>query len=411
MATKVSAFNTSGTNQRATTVVGLAFRSATDGELYVVEGDETGGLPVTVVSGGSSLTNVNLSQVAGATVLTDYGATTTTAQRVVANISVAGAAVAAGNPVHVTPGTGAVFAVSATALPLPTGAATEATLSSLNSKVTAVNTGAVVVASSALPTGASTEATLAALNAKVTAVDTGAVVVSSSALPTGAATETTLAGIRTRQDVVDHGATATAQRVAAQLGVGGAAADANSGAASANTLRTVLATRHEAAATPLASRPSNGTSFADFGAGATASTTLRTESNVALAGVAASTGTGASGTGVQRVVLANESSPRVGRSIVTTARNDYSSVNVTTGAWVQLSASLSAIVSRVQVFDSSGQTLEIGIGAAASETRLFIVPPGGIDIDAAIAASTRISIRAISATASSGEIDANFIGN
>lgn len=71
---------------------------------------------------------------------------------------------------------------------LPTGAATEATLSTLNGKVTAVNTGAVVVSSSALPTGASTEATLSTLNGKVTAVNTGAVVVSSSALPSGAST-------------------------------------------------------------------------------------------------------------------------------------------------------------------------------------------------------------------------------
>lgn len=48
--------------------------------------------------------------------------------------------------------------VSVASLPLPSGAATEATLSSLNGKVTAVNTGAVVVASSALPSGASTAA-------------------------------------------------------------------------------------------------------------------------------------------------------------------------------------------------------------------------------------------------------------
>lgn len=83
--------------------------------------------------------------------------------------------------------------VSAASLPLPTGAATEATLSSLNGKVTACDTGAVVVSSSALPTGAATEATLSTLNGKVTACDTGAVVVSSSALPSGAATEATLA--------------------------------------------------------------------------------------------------------------------------------------------------------------------------------------------------------------------------
>lgn len=42
--------------------------------------------------------------------------------------------------------------VSATALPLPTGASTETTLSALNTKVTAVNTGAVTI-STALPAG------------------------------------------------------------------------------------------------------------------------------------------------------------------------------------------------------------------------------------------------------------------
>ena len=99
--------------------------------------------------------------------------------------------------------TGAVVVSSST---LPTGAATESTLSSLNAKVTAVNTGAVVVSSSALPSGASTEATLSSLNAKVTAVDTGAVVVSSSALPTGAAAESTLSSLNAKVTAVDTGA-------------------------------------------------------------------------------------------------------------------------------------------------------------------------------------------------------------
>jgi hypothetical protein len=86
-------------------------------------------------------------------------------------------------------------AITAASLPLPTGAATESTLSTLNGKVTAVNTGAVVISSSALPTGAASESTLSALNTKVTACNTGAVVVSSSALPTGAATEATLSSL------------------------------------------------------------------------------------------------------------------------------------------------------------------------------------------------------------------------
>lgn len=141
--------------------------------------------------------------------------------------------------------------VSVASLPLPTGAATEATLATraseatlaaLDAKVTAVDTDNVTVTASALPAGAATEAkqdagnatlttiegkiaplgqaasaashpvviasdqsavpvsgtvatsngatevTLAALNAKVTAVDTGNVTVAASALPTGAST-------------------------------------------------------------------------------------------------------------------------------------------------------------------------------------------------------------------------------
>ena len=89
-----------------------------------------------------------------------------------------------------------------TSLPLPTGAATSAlqttgnnSLSSIDSKITAVNTGAVVVSSSVLPTGAATSAlqttgnnSLSSIDSKITAVNTGAVVVSSSVLPTDAST-------------------------------------------------------------------------------------------------------------------------------------------------------------------------------------------------------------------------------
>jgi hypothetical protein len=78
---------------------------------------------------------------------------------------------------------------------LPTGAATEASLSSVDGKIIACNTGAVTVASSALPTGAATEASLSSVDGKITACDTGSVTVASSALPTGAATESSLASV------------------------------------------------------------------------------------------------------------------------------------------------------------------------------------------------------------------------
>lgn len=69
--------------------------------------------------------------------------------------------------------------VSAATLPLPSGAATSAkqdtaiaSLSSIDGKITAVNTGAVVVSSSALPSGASTSALQTTGNSSLSSIDT-----------------------------------------------------------------------------------------------------------------------------------------------------------------------------------------------------------------------------------------------
>ncbi len=99
--------------------------------------------------------------------------------------------------------TGAVV-VSSSAL--PSGAASESSLAGLNAKVVTADTGNVVVASSALPAGAASESSLAGLNAKVVACDTGAVVVSSSALPAGAASESSLSAINGKVTACDTGA-------------------------------------------------------------------------------------------------------------------------------------------------------------------------------------------------------------
>lgn len=74
---------------------------------------------------------------------------------------------------------------------------------------------------------------------------------------------------------------------------------------------------------------------------------------------------------------------------------------ITNGAWVQLIASTAAAAKGLTIFDSSGYGIEIGTGAAASESRKLIVPPGGHSgfIPLAIPAGTRVSARAISTTA------------
>ena len=109
--------------------------------------------------------------------------------------------------------------------------ATESTISSLNSKVTAVNTGAVVVSSSALPAGGATSAlqttcnsSLSSIDGKITACDTGSisgtVAVSgvsgnvacthaSLPLPSGASSEATLSTINGKITACDTSALAT----------------------------------------------------------------------------------------------------------------------------------------------------------------------------------------------------------
>lgn len=82
---------------------------------------------------------------------------------------------------------------------------------------------------------------------------------------------------------------------------GAAPFDTNSGAAAATTLRTVLATRHEAAATPLSLRLSDGTNFI---------TNLATNLTQ-LGGNAVSAGNGVSGTGTLRVTIASDSTGTV----------------------------------------------------------------------------------------------------
>lgn len=205
--------------------------------------------------------------------------------------------------------------VSAASLPLPTDAATQTTLAALNAKVTAVNTGAVVVSSSALPTGAATEVTLASIDSKITAVNTGAVTIS-AALPAGA-----------------------------------------------NTIGAVT---------------QSGTWTVQPGNTANTTAWLVTQA---------------------------------GKTAVTFATNDYSSTTVTASAYTELISSLSANISEVEIFDSSGEFLYLATGGSGSETNKIIITAGGNGrIPLSIVSGTRVSIKALSASASTGRIVVNFYG-
>lgn len=81
----------------------------------------------------------------------------------------------------------------------------------------------------------------------------------------------------------DYGLSSGAVRTAAQIGNATGEADFNSGTAGAQTLRTVLATRHEDSATPVSVRPSDGTNFLEVEGLAASQKTLASLTNNALA--------------------------------------------------------------------------------------------------------------------------------
>jgi len=110
-----------------------------------------------------------------------------------------------------------------------------------------------------------------------------------------------------------------------------------------------------------------------------------------------------------RQTLAAGSSGDVGKYSILTVRNVYSSTNVTTAAWVQLVSAMPQSASEIEVFDSSGQTLKIGFGASGSEVTQFqIIPGGNGKVPIRVPSGARVSIRSISGTASTGELDINF---
>lgn len=111
--------------------------------------------------------------------------------------------------------------------------------------------------------------------------------------------------------------------------------------------------------------------------------------------------------GAQAVILAEDTF-----EYSTSIRNDYASVNVTTGAWVQLLADTGATAIRaLTLFDSGGYSMELGVGAAMSEVRTLLIPPGGFNgqIELDIPVNSRLSIRAVGTpTVSVGELIINL---
>lgn len=91
-------------------------------------------------------------------------------------------------------------------------------------------------------------------------------------------------------------------------------------------------------------------------------------------------------------------------------RTLYTGSNVTTGGWTEVVASTSAQVSSIEIFDSSGSVLALGVGSAGNEvTQLYILPGGNGLLNLLVPSGSRISLKAISANPANGtENDINL---
>ena len=230
--------------------------------------------------------------------------------------------------------------ISAASLPLPSGAATESSLVAMSGKLPAT-LGQKVSAQSMSVTIASDQSDIDVAQAGTWDIQniTGTV-----SLPTGASTEATLATLSGKV-ANDYGAAAGAVRTAAQIGNAGGVADFDEGTSSSQTLR---------------------------------------------------------------VVLADESKPQLGLAPVAVITRAYSSINVT-GTYSSLGAPLSATANMVAFFETGGVPLIVGWGSVDK----FIIPPGGAEspLPVTIPAATQLQIKtADGSTVSSGNLYMTVLG-
>lgn len=103
------------------------------------------------------------------------------------------------------------------------------------------------------------------------------------------------------------------------------------------------------------------------------------------------------------------SAASLGRTPVGIFRHDYQAVAVTTAAYTELVSATTEDVNELFVFDSSGRTLILALGAIGFEAdKVYVIPGGNGTIPWAIPSGSRISIKAVGTNATKGEINATL---
>ena len=100
------------------------------------------------------------------------------------------------------------------------------------------------------------------------------------------------------------------------------------------------------------------------------------------------------------------------RTVGTPIANDNSGTTITSAAYVQLSASLAATASAIEVFNTSSKGIKLALGAAGHEVDFYIIPPSsaGSIVPVQIALGQALSAKALGADATTGFVVVNFLG-
>ena len=314
---------------------------------------------------------------------------------------------------------GGTLSVDAAALPLPTGAATEATLSSVDTDTSTIAGDTTSIDGKTPALGAA--ATAASVPVNIASDQTVPVSAASLPLPTGAATEATLVTIDADTGTIAGdttsidgktpalGAAATAASVPVNIAsdqtvpVSAASLPLPTGAATEATLSTIDADTSNIA-TDTSTIAGDTTSIDGktpaLGAAATAASVPVNIANDQTVPVAEE--------GLDIVDLIDDLGDGAG---IVFAAND--NIPGSGGGFLQIIASTAADIKKINFIDTTGGFIGLYTGAAASEALKCVIGPGSdVTLDVQISSGTRLTLRRMdSATALSvGHLSMNFLG-
>jgi len=90
-------------------------------------------------------------------------------------------------------------------------------------------------------------------------------------------------------------------------------------------------------------------------------------------------------------------------------RADYSELVTDPSTWTELLASLPQTCQLVEIFDSGGETMRLGVGAVGQEQQYILITPGGNGkLPLFLAVETRLTLQPYVTAPTEGEIVINF---